>query len=69
MCLQSKMMLCGEMGKDFYLPFVENINRRSRFDGNHRTSLKRLILSSGGPYLGESCGGALLGRVEWEGEK
>ncbi len=71
----------GEMGKDFcpnvLQPFLENIDRRSYNDGSlglipvfHNPPPKMPTLSFGdGLNLGVPCRGALLGRVEWEGEK
>ncbi len=40
------------------------------YSSGSQSSPKRVIPSSGdGSYLGVPCMGALLGRVEWEGEK
>ncbi len=57
-----------EMGKNFCpnfpQPYLENIDRRSCNDGS-----REFISVFHYPHLGAPYKGALLGRVEWEGEK
>ncbi len=68
----------GEIGKDFslkfLLPYLENIDGASCFDGSRRLipelipqpSLKRFAISFGdGSHLGVPCRIGPLGRDEW----
>ncbi len=69
-------MSVQSMGEDacpnFLQPFLKNIDRSSCNDGNPELiPLLHNPHRKGGPppYLGVPCRGALLGRVEQEGEK
>ncbi len=58
------------------LPFLENIDKRSCYDGSRELILAFLNPHrkgrppyGDGSYLAVPCRGALLGHVEWKGEK